>query len=213
MYPMIKRSGDWLLAATVLVLGCPLWLLLCLLIRLKLGRPIFFTQTRIGYQNQPFQLLKFRTMTNECDANGQLLADSQRLTKFGRLLRKTSLDELPQLLNILRGEMSLIGPRPLIVDYLPLYSAQQLKRHNVRPGLTGLAQVKGRNAISWEQKFAYDIEYTKKISWWQDCQIFGLTLKKVFQQSDISAADHATMKPFEGSQNANETDQRSRISR
>lgn len=199
-----KRWFDVGLSGLLLLLGAPLWLLLAGLVRWRLGKPIFFKQYRAGRHSQPFQLYKFRTMTDQRDAAGQLLPDGERLTKFGKFLRRTSLDEVPQLLNIFKGDMSFIGPRPLLIDYLPLYSQRQIQRHQVRPGLTGLAQVKGRNAIDWETKFDYDLAYTQQLNWRLDNRILWATARKVLKQSDISASDHATMAPFEGSESENE---------
>lgn len=194
----LKRLIDLTVAALILVVGSPLWLLVALLVRLKLGSPILFKQTRIGRNHQPFQLLKFRTMTDQRDEDGRLLPDDQRLTTFGKLLRKTSLDEVPQLWNVLRGEMSLIGPRPLLPEYLPRYTPAVLRRHEVRPGITGLAQVSGRNAIDWESKFRFDIQYVDRVTLAGDLKIIGQTILAVIHPSDVSADDHATMPEFKG---------------
>lgn len=167
-----------------------------LLVRLKLGTPVFFRQRRPGWRGEIFELIKFRTMTDERDATGKLLPDAQRLTPFGRWLRSTSLDELPELLNVLRGDMSLVGPRPLLVQYLDRYSPRQARRHEVRPGLTGLVQVKGRNALSWDEKFEWDVRYVETQSFWLDLQILLLTLKTVLFREGISAAGDATMPEF-----------------
>lgn len=199
-----KRWLDVGLAGLLLLLGAPLWLLLAGLVRWRLGKPILFKQYRAGRNSQPFQLYKFRTMTERRDNQGELLPDRDRLTKFGQFLRRTSLDEVPQLLNIFKGDMSFIGPRPLLIDYLPLYSPQQIQRHQVRPGLTGLAQIKGRNAIDWHTKFNYDLAYTQQLSWHLDGRILLATARKVLKQADISANDHATMAPFKGSESENE---------
>lgn len=193
-----KRMIDATVAGLILLIGSPLWLLVALLVRLRLGTPIFFRQTRIGLNDRPFQLIKFRTMTDGRDARGELLSDAQRLTKFGRLLRKTSLDEVPQLWNVLVGEMSLIGPRPLLPAYLPRYSAKHRQRHLVRPGITGLAQVNGRNAIDWETKFDYDVDYVHHITLIGDVKIVVKTVLAVLKPTDVSADDHATMPEFKG---------------
>lgn len=193
-----KRMIDATVAGLILLIGAPLWLLVALLVRLRLGTPIFFRQTRIGLNDRPFQLIKFRTMTDGRDARGELLSDAQRLTKFGRLLRKTSLDEVPQLWNVLVGEMSLIGPRPLLPAYLPRYSAKHRQRHLVRPGITGLAQVNGRNAIDWETKFDYDVDYVHHITLIGDVKIVIKTILAVLKPTDVSADDHATMPEFKG---------------
>jgi lipopolysaccharide/colanic/teichoic acid biosynthesis glycosyltransferase len=194
----MKRFFDFFAALLGLaVLALPL-LLLALLIRRKLGSPVLFRQIRPGLHGQPFEMVKFRTMTDERDADGALLPDAQRLTPFGQFLRASSLDELPELWNVLKGDMSLVGPRPLLMEYLPLYSPQQYRRHNVRPGVTGWAQVNGRNAISWEEKFALDVWYVKNQTLWLDAKILLLTIKKVFVKDGISAAGDATMPKFTG---------------
>ncbi len=162
------------------------------------GRPIFFRQVRPGLNGKPFIMYKFRTMTNERDGDGNLLPDDRRLTSFGRFLRSTSLDELPELINVLKGEMSLVGPRPLLMEYLPLYSTEQFRRHEVKPGITGWAQVNGRNAISWEDKFKFDVWYVDNQSFWLDIKILWMTLVKVFKREGISQAGQATMEKFEG---------------
>jgi lipopolysaccharide/colanic/teichoic acid biosynthesis glycosyltransferase len=163
-----------------------------------MGSPVLFRQQRPGYRAQPFQLLKFRTMTNQRDASGALLPDAQRLTPFGRLLRSTSIDELPELINILRGEMSFIGPRPLLMQYLPLYSPEQARRHDVKPGFSGWAQINGRNSLSWEAKFRLDVWYVDHQSFWLDLRIFLVTIWKVIRREGISAAGEATMPRFTG---------------
>jgi len=168
------------------------------LVRVKLGKPVFFRQIRPGRDGKPFKMIKFRTMTDARDDKGELLPDDQRLPGFGRFLRATSLDELPELWNVLKGEMSLVGPRPLLMEYLPLYSREQLRRHEVAPGITGWAQVNGRNAISWEQKFAYDVWYVDHRSIWLDIKIIGKTLNKVVRRDGISAEGSATMEKFRG---------------
>jgi len=169
-----------------------------LLVRVKIGTPIFFTQSRPGLHGNAFTMIKFRTMTNARGADGSLLPDAERLTRFGRFLRATSLDELPELWNVLKGEMSLVGPRPLLIEYLPLYSPEQARRHDVRPGITGWAQVNGRNAISWDEKFKLDVWYVDHQSFWLDMKILLLTVRRVFQRHGISADGEATMKPFMG---------------
>lgn len=195
----VKRPMDFLVALATLVMLSPSILLLALLVRIKLGSPVIFKQRRPGLNQKIFTLYKFRTMTNKKDQNGNLLPDECRLTLFGKFLRVTSLDELPELLNILKGEMSIVGPRPLLVEYLPLYSEQQQRRHEVRPGLTGLAQVSGRNALSWEEKFKLDVEYVDSISFLQDLTIILATIKKVFLREGINSQTAATMEPFKGS--------------
>lgn len=198
---MFKRFFDFSATAFgLLVLALPL-LLLALLVRTKLGSPVFFRQTRPGLHGKPFEMVKFRTMTDARDAQGELLPDSERLPPFGRFLRSSSLDELPELWNVLKGEMSLVGPRPLLMEYLPLYTPQQYRRHEVRPGVTGWAQVNGRNAISWEEKFALDVWYVENQSFWLDVKILLLTVKKVLVKDGISATGEATMTKFTGSKN------------
>ena len=185
-------------ALGLLLLAVPL-VLLAWQVRRKLGNPVLFIQVRPGLNSKPFRLLKFRTMTNARDASGYLLPDAQRLTPFGRWLRSSSIDELPGLLNILRGEMSFIGPRPLLMQYLPLYSPEQARRHDVKPGFSGWAQINGRNAISWEEKFRLDVWYVDNQSFWLDLRIFFITIWKVLHREGISAAGEATMAPFIGS--------------
>jgi lipopolysaccharide/colanic/teichoic acid biosynthesis glycosyltransferase len=195
----VKRIIDLTIALFgLLALALPL-LLLIWLIRRKLGSPVFFCQIRPGLKAQPFQMVKLRTMTDECSPDGQLLSDQDRLTPFGRWLRASSLDELPELWNVLKGEMSLVGPRPLLVEYLPLYTPEQARRHEVRPGITGWAQVNGRNAISWEEKFKLDVWYVDNQSLWLDLKILWLTIKKVLVRDGISAQGDATMPKFTGS--------------
>ncbi len=195
----LKRLFDFTAAGAGLLVLWPFLALLALLVRVKLGSPVLFRQQRAGLDGRPFYLYKFRSMTQACDAQGQLLPDAVRLTAFGRLLRSTSLDELPGLWNVLCGEMSLVGPRPLLPEYLPLYSPQQARRHEVLPGITGWAQVNGRNAISWEQKFALDVWYVDNRSFWLDLQILWKTVAKVLKRDGISNAQDVTMPPFEGS--------------
>ena len=194
----MKRLFDLLASAIgLLILAVPL-ALLAWQVRRKLGSPVLFTQVRPGLNGKPFRMVKFRTMTDARDPSGALLPDAQRLTSFGRFLRASSLDELPELWNVLRGEMSLVGPRPLLMEYLPLYSPEQARRHQVRPGITGWAQVNGRNAISWADKFALDVWYVDHHSLWLDVRILWLTVRKVMVRDGISAAGEATMPRFEG---------------
>lgn len=193
-----------LLALVLVLLLSPLMLVIALFVRLRLGGPVLFSQQRPGLHGRPFQLVKFRTMTQRRDGNGALLPDEQRLTPFGQLLRRSSLDELPELFNILRGDMVFVGPRPLLMDYLPLYSHEQARRHLVRPGLTGWAQVHGRNALSWEEKFRLDVWYVDHQSFWLDLRIFLITIWKVIRSEGISAAGEATMAPFVGDADASE---------
>lgn len=194
----MKRLFDLVAGSlALLLLALPL-LVLAWQIRRKLGSPVLFRQVRPGLQGRPFTMVKFRTMTDARDASGALLPDAQRLTPFGRFLRASSLDELPELWNVLRGEMSLVGPRPLLMEYLPLYSPEQARRHEVRPGITGWAQVNGRNAISWADKFALDVWYVDHRSLWLDLRILWLTVRKVLVRDGISAAGEATMSKFEG---------------
>jgi len=196
----MKRLFDLLTATlSLLLLALPLGLL-AWLIRSKLGSPVFFTQVRPGLYGTPLTIIKFRTMTDERGPDGQLLPDAERLTPFGRFLRDTSLDEVPGLWNVLRGDMSLVGPRPLLKEYLPLYTPEQARRHEVRPGITGWAQVNGRNAISWEEKFALDVWYVDNRTFWLDIKILWLTIKKVLVRDGISAQGEATMPRFTGSQ-------------
>lgn len=195
----MKRLFDIAAAAcALLVLALPL-LVVVWMVRRKLGSPVFFTQVRPGMHGKPFKMVKFRSMTSERGADGELLPDAVRLTPFGRFLRSTSLDELPELWNVLKGDMSLVGPRPLLMEYLPLYSPEQARRHEVRPGITGWAQVNGRNAISWEDKFKLDVWYVDHCSLWLDIKILWLTVKKVLVREGISAAGEATMGKFTGS--------------
>jgi lipopolysaccharide/colanic/teichoic acid biosynthesis glycosyltransferase len=194
----MKRTFDLFASGFgVLLLAVPFMLLMGL-VAIKLGRPIFFRQVRPGLHSKPFEMVKFRTMTDERDASGGLLPDASRLTPFGRWLRATSLDELPALWNVLKGDMSLVGPRPLLVEYLPLYSSEQARRHEVRPGITGWAQVNGRNALTWEQKFELDVWYVDHRSFWLDLRILLMTVRKVFVREGISAKGEATMPRFTG---------------
>jgi lipopolysaccharide/colanic/teichoic acid biosynthesis glycosyltransferase len=197
----MKRSFDFFIALTAIgALLIPL-LMLALTVRWWVGAPVLFSQIRPGLNGQPFRMYKFRTMTDNCDANGALLSDEERLVPFGRWLRSTSLDELPEFWNVLRGEMSLVGPRPLLMEYLPHYSPEQARRHHTRPGITGWAQVNGRNAISWEDKFNLDVWYVDNRSFWLDLKILWLTFLKVTKREGISAQGEATMTPFKGSRN------------
>jgi len=193
-----KRFVDFLVSSLVLVVLTPLLLVVSIILLFKLGTPILFRQERPGLNGIPFTFYKFRTMTNERDSCGNLLPDLKRLTPFGRFLRKTSLDELPSLWNVLNGDMSIVGPRPLLVDYLDLYSPEQARRHEVKPGITGLAQVNGRNLISWEEKFEYDVYYVDNYSFLLDLKILLLTITKVFKRSGISHHGYATMPEFLG---------------
>lgn len=194
----LKRLFDFLAAFFGLLVLSPLFIVVMIgLYVANQGKPFFF-QTRPGKDEKLFRIVKFKTMNDKKDSEGNLLSDAERLTRIGRFVRKTSLDEIPQLLNVLKGDMSLIGPRPLLVQYLPLYNAEQKKRHDVRPGITGWAQVNGRNAISWEQKFAYDVWYVDNCSFLLDIKIIVLTLKKVFVREGISQEGHATMETFKG---------------
>ena len=195
---MRKRLFDLMLTLPVLVLIRPLLLGIAIAVAVFLGRPVLFRQTRPGVGGHPFRMMKFRTMTDERDKQGQLLPDEKRLTRFGRFLRATSLDELPELFNVLKGDMSLVGPRPLLMDYLPLYSAEQFRRHEVRPGITGWAQVNGRNTLSWDEKFRLDVWYVDNRSFWLDVRILFLTVRKVFAREGISAEGEATMSKFRG---------------
>lgn len=197
----MKRCVEPVMAGmALLLLALPL-LVLAALIRIKLGAPVLFRQMRLGLHGEPFEMVKFRTMTDDCGADGCLLPDAQRITPFGRFMRASSLDELPELWNVLRGEMSLVGPRPLLIEYFPLYSPEQARRHDVRPGITGWAQVNGRNAISWEEKFELDIWYVDNCSIWLDIKILCLTVSKVLARKGVSAAGDVTMPRFTGGTN------------
>ena len=200
MYQMlIKPMLDKILALVLIWFFLPFIVLSALLVFFKIGRPILFRQVRPGLHERLFGIYKFRTMSNEKDENGELLPDDKRLTAVGLFLRKTSLDELPQLFNVLKGEMSFVGPRPLLVEYLELYNDEQKKRHTVTPGITGWAQVNGRNAISWEQKFEYDVWYVENQSFLLDMKIMWMTFLKVIKRSDVNASSSVTMEKFEGS--------------
>ena len=195
---MLKRLFDLIVAILLLLLLSPVIVLVAVMVRLKLGAPIVFRQQRPGLHGKSFYLYKFRTMTNAKDNSGAPLSDQLRLTPFGAFLRKYSLDELLQLINVIKGELSLVGPRPLLMEYLPLYSAEQAKRHLVRPGITGWAQINGRNATSWEERFVRDIWYVENQSFWLDLKIMMLTVKKVVRSEGISNANHVTMPLFKG---------------
>lgn len=195
---MIKRALDIFGAAIGLIVFSPILIVISLMIRRKMGMPVFFNQTRPGRHGKPFQMIKFRTMSDATDANGCTLPDSERLTKLGCFLRSSSLDELPELWNVLNGEMSLVGPRPLLMEYQQLYSPEQARRQEVRPGVTGWAQVNGRNAISWEEKFVLDVWYVDNRNLWLDLKIIWMTIRKVIKREGISAAGDATMPKFSG---------------
>jgi len=196
----LKRFVDIIGALGVMALLCPLFGAIAALVQMRLGKPVLFRQQRPGFHGKPFALLKFRTMTNACDAQNRLLPDAERLTPLGRFLRRTSLDELPTFFNVLCGEMSLVGPRPLLMQYLDRYTPEQMRRHDVRPGITGWAQINGRNAISWEEKFSLDIWYVDHQSLWLDLKILLLTVWKVLKREGISQKGYATMPEFMGSQ-------------
>ena len=202
MSKFFKRLFDIISSASGLIFLSPVFLILIYLIRKNLGEPVFFTQERPGKDGKPFKMIKFRSMRDAVDKDGNPLPDSERLTPFGKKLRATSLDELPELWNVLKGDMSLVGPRPLLMSYLPLYNEFQNRRHEMRPGVTGWAQVNGRNALSWDEKFAHDIWYIDHYSFWLDMKILFLTVKKVFIKEGISAEGEATMPYFTG----NDTD-------
>lgn len=195
----VKRALDITLSGFALVVLSPVLAITALLVKTKLGSPVIFCQARPGKNGKIFNLYKFRSMTDARDENGNLLPDEVRLTKFGKLLRSTSLDELPELWNILRGDMSIVGPRPLLVKYLPLYNEEQRHRHDVRPGLTGWAQANGRNALTWEEKFRLDVWYVQNLSFWIDIKTIFLTVKNVFRREGISSGTAATMEEFQGS--------------
>ena len=201
----IKRPMDFILSLFAIIVLSPLMIIIAILVRLKLGSPVIFKQKRPGLYEKIFAMYKFRTMTDEKDGNGELLPDNLRLTKFGKTLRSTSLDELPELFNILKGDMSFVGPRPLLVQYLSLYNDHQRRRHEVRPGLTGNAQVNGRNAISWEEKFNFDVAYVDNVTFIGDWKIIFLTIKKVLLREGISSDMSVTMEPFRGSANKSNT--------
>lgn len=196
---MLKRVLDIAIASTALVLLSPVYALVAYKVKKNLGSPVLFRQVRPGLHGKPFEMIKFRTMKDAVDAQGDSLPDSERLTPFGKMLRATSLDEMPELWNVIKGDMSIVGPRPLLMEYLPLYNAEQAKRHDVRPGITGHAQVNGRNAISWEKKFELDTWYVEHQSLWLDFKIMLKTIQKVIAKDDISAEGEATMSKFTGS--------------
>ena len=196
---MLKRVLDVVIASTALLLLSPLYLFVAYKVRKNLGSPVLFRQVRPGLHGKPFEMIKFRSMKDAVDENGNPLPDSERLTPFGQMLRSSSLDEMPELWNVIKGEMSIVGPRPLLMEYLPLYNSEQAKRHNVRPGMTGYAQVNGRNAISWEEKFSLDVWYVEHQSFMLDLKIIFLTVLKVFKAEGISASGEATIKKFTGS--------------
>ena len=202
MYKLfVKRVLDFVLSLIAIIVLSPVYLIVAILVRTKLGSPIIFTQERPGKDEKIFKMYKFRSMTDERDENGNLLPDEIRLTKFGKALRSTSLDELPELFNILKGDMSIVGPRPLLVKYLPLYNEHQRHRHDVRTGFTGWAQCNGRNAISWEEKFDLDVYYVKHLSFFLDVKIIFKTIKTVFYKEGISSETSVTMEEFRGNQN------------
>jgi lipopolysaccharide/colanic/teichoic acid biosynthesis glycosyltransferase len=196
---MTKRAFDLTVAATALLILAPLLAAIAVAVRLTLGTPVLFIQERPGLHGKAFKLIKFRTMRNACDAHGQPLPDEQRMTRFGAFLRSTSLDELVELVNVCKGEMSLVGPRPLLMEYLPLYSPEQARRHEVRPGITGWAQVNGRNELSWEEKFRSDVYYVEHQSFWFDLKILCLTLVTILTREGINQRGQATAAPFRGS--------------
>ncbi len=195
----MKRLIDVIASSTLIIVTLPLSLPTAVIVAKVMGNPVLFKQTRPGKNEKPFQILKFRTMTDERDSNGELLPDYKRMTKTGNFIRKTSIDELPQLINVLKGDLSLVGPRPLLMEYLPLYTEEQKKRHLVKPGITGWAQVNGRNAISWEDKFKLDVWYVENQSFKLDMYILYKTFYNVIKRKDISASNHVTIEPFNGS--------------
>jgi sugar transferase EpsL len=195
---VIKRFFDFIISLIAIVLCAPVMMIIACLIQFRLGEPIFFIQSRLGMDGAPFSMIKFRTMRNDIDVQGALLSDNKRITKLGAFLRSSSLDELPELFNVLKGDMSLVGPRPLLMEYLSLYNDNQKKRQNVLPGITGWAQVNGRNAISWEEKFNLDVWYVENQSFWLDMKILWITIKKVIMREGISADGEATMPKFTG---------------
>ncbi len=198
MYRIVKRFIDIFFSFIAVMLLSPIFIILYLIILFNLGRPVIFKQLRPGYKTIPFTLYKFRTMCNSSNQEGHLLGDEYRMTSLGKWLRSWSLDELPQLFNVLKGDLSLVGPRPLLMEYLSLYSSEQVRRHNVRPGITGLAQVKGRNGLSWDEKFHWDIEYVDRASFVLDLKILFWTIQSVFSRRGIHQEDHVTMPPFTG---------------
>ncbi|MFD0713720.1 sugar transferase [Paenibacillus sp. GCM10027626] len=213
LYSAVKRIADIAISLPAFIVLLPIILLTALAVRIKLGSPVLFKQQRPGRYGVPFHVYKFRTMTDARDTDGQLLPDSVRLTAFGQLLRKLSLDELPQLLNVIRGDMSLVGPRPLLMEYLPLYTAEQARRHDVRPGITGLAQVSGRNAVAWEDKFRLDVQYVDRRSLWLDLKIMFWTVKKVLKQEGIQQEGQSTVCKYSGSTGSNTGAQQREVER
>ena len=195
---MLKRALDIIIASTALVVLSPVYFIVARKVKKNLGSPVLFRQLRPGLNGKPFEMIKFRSMKDAADAQGNALPDSERLTPFGKMLRATSLDEMPELWNVIKGDMSIVGPRPLLMEYLPLYNEEQAKRHNVRPGMTGHAQVNGRNAISWEEKFKLDSWYVENQSLWLDFKIMLKTVKKVLAKEDISAEGEVTVTKFAG---------------
>ncbi|MEX5680673.1 MULTISPECIES: sugar transferase [Staphylococcus cohnii species complex] len=195
---MLKRMFDLIISISLLVITSPILIVSYLLISKKLGKPVLFKQTRPGKNEKPFDIYKFRTMTTEVDDKGDLLPDEQRMTKLGSQIRNSSIDELPQLINVLKGDLSLVGPRPLLMEYLPLYNEEQRKRHNVKPGITGWAQINGRNAITWEQKFKLDVWYAENQSFKLDMYILYKTFENVLKKKDISSESHVTAEKFRG---------------
>lgn len=195
---VIKRIIDIFIAATILLLSSPIFVITFIVLSIANNGKAFFFQKRPGKKERIFKIIKFKSMNDKKGPDGELLSDEERITKFGKFVRKSSIDELPQLLNVLKGDMSMIGPRPLLIRYLPLYSSEQRKRHHVKPGITGWAQVNGRNTISWDQKFEYDVWYVDHISFLLDFKIFFKTFQKVFKGADISSDTHATMEEFKG---------------
>lgn len=197
----IKRPMDFVLSLLAILVLSPVFLLVAILVKTKLGSPVIFKHERPGLNEKVFTMYKFRTMTDERDGSGELLPNQERHTKFGTILRSTSLDELPELFNVLKGDMSFIGPRPLLIEYLPLYNKEQKKRHEVRPGLSGLAQVKGRNSISWEEKFNYDVRYVDDITFLSDLKLIILTVHVVFKRDGVNSNETVTMEKFTGTDN------------
>lgn len=195
---VLKRVFDMFLSTLGIVLLFPFLMVIAVLVKVKLGSPVFFIQERVGKDNKLFKMIKFRSMLDDYDETGKLLSDNERLTDFGRILRATSIDELPELINVLKGDMSIVGPRPLLKQYLPLYSRKQLRRHEVRPGITGWAQINGRNAISWREKFKHDVWYIDNWSLWLDIKIIFMTVKKVFVREGVNQDDKVTMEYFNG---------------
>lgn len=206
----LKRPMDFILSLIAIIVLSPIMLIVALLVRVKLGSPVIFKQKRPGLNEKIFTIYKFRSMTDERGENGELLPDRLRLTKFGKMLRSTSLDELPELWNIFKGDMSFVGPRPLHVRYLPLYNANQKRRHEVKPGLTGLAQVNGRNSITWEEKFNWDIQYVNQVTFIHDCKIILLTIMCVFKKEGINSGEEVTMPAFTGQSNVRRDDSRTK---